>query len=115
MRVFTEKQLTSLAAILLTVITFAVCPPDAFCRTHSGNRTRSSRTVRLDDHDHDYSPDLRSDDHQGDHKGQLLFTAEATVTHQVVLASFGTIEIAAAEHPAHGIAQAARGRAPPAA
>jgi hypothetical protein len=49
-----QQRHLPLAALLLTVLAFAVCPPDAFCRTSPTHRTKASRALRLDDHDHDH-------------------------------------------------------------
>jgi hypothetical protein len=79
MGIFWHKRLTTLAALLLTLVTYAISPPDAFCRTQSGNRTRCSRTVRLDDQDHDHSPDVRSDQHDCSARlGVNLFIGETS-------------------------------------
>src|SRR4051794_25316570 len=60
MRISKHNQHVSVAALLLTVLAFALCPPDAFCRTHNSSRTRSTRRVRLEDHDHEHESDLIS-------------------------------------------------------
>lgn len=45
-----------MASLLLCLfVAFAVSPPEAFYRAHSGSRNRMTRPVRLDDHDHDHT------------------------------------------------------------
>ncbi|MDZ4797603.1 MAG: hypothetical protein SGI92_05530 [Bryobacteraceae bacterium] len=113
MRGFTKKQRWSLTAILLTVATFAMSPPDAFCRTQSGNRTRASRTVRLDDHDHDFSPDLRPDDHTSGEHAALVLLPESPVQLAAALRFAGMVWLPGTPTPGRQSLRIARGRAPP--
>ena len=57
MRVRRDKTKFSVASLLLCLLAaFAISSPEAVCRTNqAGNRNRTARTVRFDDHDHDHS------------------------------------------------------------
>ena len=41
--------------LLCLIAALAISPADAFYRSNGGNRQRTQRTVRLDDHEHDHS------------------------------------------------------------
>ena len=115
MRVLSHKQQLSFAALLLTVATFAVAPPDLFCRTQAGNRSRASRTVRLDDHDHDFSPELHPDDHiSSDHAG-LILIPEVPARLTALLTFAGTVEAQQTPNPVRTTLRTSRTRGPPAA
>ena len=41
--------------LLCLIAALAISPADAFYRSNAGNRQRTQRTIRLDDHEHDHS------------------------------------------------------------
>ena len=121
MRVGRDKQRISVASLLLCLLAaFAISPPEAFYRTQSGNRNRTARTVRLDDHDHDHSLEaLRTG---------LDFLASSVGdggTPVAVLPSSigipanggppGQLPLAPAQDPVTSVVSLLRGRSPPAA
>lgn len=119
MSVRRDQQRFSVAALLLFLLTaFAISPPEALYRGQP-NRTRASRTVRLDDHDHDHSQEavqLLSDstrDGQGDGFDIAALPAGVSTALQVVLA--GGELIPALSSPSYLVScrRPYRGRAPP--
>ena len=121
MRVGRDKQRLSVASLLLCLIAaFAISPPEAFYRTNSGNRHRTARTVRLDDHDHDHS--LEALQTSLDFMASSLGDGDAPVA---VLPSRigipanggppGDLLLAPAQEPVTSVIALLRGRSPPAA
>jgi hypothetical protein len=72
MRVGWHRANLSVAALLLCLMTALAVAPSDYFRAQSPTRSRGSRTVGFDDHDHDHVPDAESlccdlsDGHYGD-------------------------------------------------
>ena len=121
MRVRRDKQRFSVASLLLCLIAaFAVSPPEAVYRTQSGNRHRTARTVRLDDHDHDHSLEalqtgldfMASSVGDGDPAVAVLPSKMRIVGNG---GPPGELLLSPESHPVSAVVSLLRGRAPPAA
>jgi hypothetical protein len=116
MRVTRDRQKFSVAALLLCLIAaFAISPPDYF-RTQ--NRSRASRTLRLDDHDHDYALDTEalSSDLSDTHPGagpDLLAVLTTALRAEPVWNGSQALAARQSPHPLASFPRTARGRAPP--
>lgn len=110
-----DKHRYSVAALLLMLVGFAFCPPETFCRTQAGNRTRSARTIRIDDHDHDHAVDAVStaaEGHRsGDHLGQAGPPGAFTIP--AVVRTAERLQASLVLFPALVVCSVQRGRAPP--
>lgn len=110
-----------MASLLLCLfVAFAVSPPEAFYRTHSGSRNRTTRPVRLDDHDHDHTLEaiqtgfdlLASSAGDGD---KLLAVLPSRVITLGNGGPPGELLLPAESSPVCAVVSLVRGRSPPAA
>lgn len=110
-----------MASLLLCLfVAFAVSPPEAFYRTHSGNRNRAPRAVRLDDHDHDHTLEaiqtgfdfLASPPGDGDRLVAVLPSRVVTLGNG---GPPGDLLLTNESNPVSAVVSLLRGRSPPAA
>ena len=119
MRVRNDWRQFSVATLLLCLFAaFAISPPE-YHRSGSGNRTRTARAARLDDHDTDHalgatdlSYDLDSSD-RGDDRPAFQTMLPPGGIAPVVFAYAGAVVTPAKEFPSSAYFLFQPGRAPP--
>jgi hypothetical protein len=120
MRSHTDRRNISVAGFLLCLLgIYAISPIDYFFRTNLGSRSRSVRTCRLDDHDHqDHALDVASlisfsFANNGGDGGDLEPVIELTDRTPPALATVGAVADYSSSSIRPAFLNVSRGRAPP--